>query len=75
LISTATVLRQLGEKPSSSARSFLTDALRLDRTNHVAWFHLGLLYEDEGGNSALEAAECFQAVALLEETAPAEAFR
>ncbi|TVU48457.1 hypothetical protein EJB05_08095 [Eragrostis curvula] len=75
LISTATVLRQRGEKPLSSARCFLTDALRLDRTNHAAWFNLGLLYEDEGGSSALEAAECFKAAALLEETAPAEPFR
>ncbi|KAK3150425.1 hypothetical protein QOZ80_3AG0232970 [Eleusine coracana subsp. coracana] len=75
LISTATVLRQLGDKPLSSARCFLTDALRLDRTNHVAWFNLGLLYEDEGGSSILEAAECFRAAALLEETAPAEPFR
>lgn len=75
LISTATVLRQLDDKPLSSARCFLTDALRLDRTNHVAWFNLGLLYEDEGGSSALEAAECFKAAALLEETAPVEHFR
>ncbi|KAL6907439.1 hypothetical protein ACP4OV_002478 [Aristida adscensionis] len=75
LISTAIVLRQLCEKPLPAVRCFLTDALRLDRTNHVAWFNLGLLYKAEGGSSALEAAECFQAAALLEETAPSEPFR
>ncbi|XP_015691111.1 protein NPGR2 [Oryza brachyantha] len=75
LISTAIVLRRLGERPLAAVRCFLTDALQLDRTNHVAWFNLGLLYEDEGGSSALEAAECFQTAALLEETNPVEPFR
>jgi ATP-dependent RNA helicase DHX36 len=41
----------------------------------MAWFNLGLLYEEEGGRSAAEAAECFQAAALLEETASVEPFR
>ncbi|KAL6643112.1 hypothetical protein ACP70R_021293 [Stipagrostis hirtigluma subsp. patula] len=75
LISTAIVLRQLGDRPLPSVRCFLTDALQLDRTNHVAWFNLGLLYKEEGGRSAAEAAECFQAAALLEETDPVEPFR
>lgn len=73
LISAATVLRQLYKKPLPAARCFLTDALRLDRTNHVAWFNLGLLYE--GDSEAIEAAECFRAAALLEENAPIEPFR
>ncbi|CAN6296607.1 unnamed protein product [Urochloa humidicola] len=75
LISTATVLRQLCKKPLPAVRCFLTDALRVDRTNHVAWFNLGLLYEEEGDNAAIEAAECFKAAAALEETAPVEPFR
>ncbi|VAH16232.1 unnamed protein product [Triticum turgidum subsp. durum] len=75
LISSATILRQLGDRPLPSVRCFLTDALQLDRTNHMAWFNLGLLYKEEGGRSAAEAAECFQAAALLEETAPVEPFR
>jgi ATP-dependent RNA helicase DHX36 len=75
LISTAIILRQLGERPLPSIRCFLTDALQLDRTNHTAWFNLGLLYKEEGGRSAAEAAECFQAAALLEETASVEPFR
>lgn len=75
LISIATVLRQLYGKHLPAVRCFLTDALRLDRTNHVAWFNLGLFYEDEGDSAAIEAAECFRAAALLEENAPAEPFR
>ena len=75
LISTATVLRQLYGKPLPAVSCFLTDALRLDRTNHVAWFNLGLVYEDEGDSTAIEAAECFRAAALLEENAPTEPFR
>ncbi|GJM84781.1 hypothetical protein PR202_ga00486 [Eleusine coracana subsp. coracana] len=75
LISTAIVLRKLGDRPLHSVRCFLTDALQLDRTNHVAWFNLGLLYKEEGGRTVSEAAECFQAAALLEETAPVEPFR
>jgi len=75
LISTATVLQQLGDRPLPSIRCFLTDALQLDRTNHVAWFNLGLLYKEEGGRSVAEAAECFQAAAFLKETAPVEPFR
>lgn len=75
LVSTAVILRQLHQEPSAVARSFLTDALRLDRTNHKAWFNLGLIYRADGGRSALEAAECFQAAVLLEESAPVEPFR
>ncbi|XP_077250800.1 protein NPGR2-like [Tasmannia lanceolata] len=75
LVSTATVLIQLGDRTSAVVRSFLTDALRLDRTNHCAWFNLGLVFKAGGGRSALEASECFQAAALLEESAPVEPFR
>ncbi|KAJ4774260.1 no pollen germination related 2 [Rhynchospora pubera] len=75
ILSLAILLRQLGNRPLPVVRSLLTEALRLDRTNHVAWFQLGLLHEDEGTASAVESAECFQAAALLEETAPVEPFR
>ncbi|KAK8969418.1 hypothetical protein KSP40_PGU017935 [Platanthera guangdongensis] len=73
LVSTAIVLRHCGGQPFSVIRSFLAEALRLDRTNHVAWLNIGLLYESEGISSA-EAAECFQAAAILEESAPVEPF-
>ncbi|KAG4983707.1 hypothetical protein JHK87_028456 [Glycine soja] len=75
LISTACVLRQLGGQSSSIVRSLLTDALRLDRTNPSAWYNLGLLYKADLGTSAMEAVECFEAAAFLEESSPIEPFR
>ncbi|XWS08753.1 hypothetical protein CRYUN_Cryun40dG0028300 [Craigia yunnanensis] len=75
LISTACILRQLGGQSMPIVRSFLTDALRLDRTNPAAWYNLGLLYKADISASPLEAAECFEAAALLEESAPIEPFR
>ncbi|EOY19373.1 No pollen germination related 2, putative [Theobroma cacao] len=75
LISTACILRQLGGQSMPIVRSFLTDALRLDRTNPAAGYNLGLLYKADASASALEAAECFEAAALLEESAPIEPFR
>ncbi|KAJ7979822.1 tetratricopeptide repeat protein 7A-like [Quillaja saponaria] len=75
LISTACTLRQLGGQSMSVAKSFLTDALKLDRTNPSAWYNLGLLYRADIMASPLEAAECFMAAAVLEESAPIEPFR
>ncbi|KAG4210346.1 hypothetical protein ERO13_A02G041100v2 [Gossypium hirsutum] len=75
LISTACILRQLGGQSMPIVRSFLMDALRLDRTNPAAWYNLGLLYKADVSASALEAAECFEAAAFLEESAPIEPFR
>ncbi|KAI7983017.1 Protein NPGR2 [Camellia lanceoleosa] len=75
LVSMAVVLRQLGGYSPAVVRSFLTEALRLDKMNASAWYNLGLLYKDEGPASAMEAAECFEAASTLEETAPVENFR
>ncbi|XP_022145897.1 protein NPGR2-like isoform X2 [Momordica charantia] len=76
LISTACLLQRLGGSQSFPVvRSLLTDALRLDRANPSAWHNLGLLYKADVGASALEAAECFEAATLLEESAPVEPFR
>ncbi|OWM70503.1 hypothetical protein CDL15_Pgr011979 [Punica granatum] len=75
LVSMARVLKQLGTQSMSVVRSLLTDALRLDRTNASAWYNLGLLYKADPEASALEAAECFEAATLLEESAPIEPFR
>lgn len=76
LISTAVVLRRLGSQLNILARSFLMDALQLDRMNASAWYNLGLLYKAEGNASSfLEAAECFEAATFLEDTAPVEPFR
>lgn len=76
LISTAVVLGQLSDQSNAVIRSFLMAALRFDRMNSSAWYNLGLLYKSDGTQSAkLEAAECFEAAASLEETAPVEPFR
>ncbi|XP_011080086.1 protein NPGR2 [Sesamum indicum] len=75
LVSKARVLRQMGCQSLAIIRSFLTEALRLDRMNASAWYNLSLLYKDGGGSSAVEAAECFQAATLLEDTEPIEPFR
>ncbi|KAL2325129.1 hypothetical protein Fmac_024187 [Flemingia macrophylla] len=75
LISTACVLRQLGGQSSSIVSRLLTDALRLDRTNPSAWYNLGLFYKADLGTSAMEAVECFEAAAFLEESSPIEPFR
>lgn len=76
LVSTAVVLRRLGNQTNEIVRSFLMDALRLDRMNSSAWYNLGLHYKAEGSASSFqEAAECFEAAAFLEESAPVEPFR
>ncbi|KAF4364838.1 hypothetical protein G4B88_025557 [Cannabis sativa] len=55
---TACILRLLGGHPLPVVKSFLMDALRIDRANPYAWYNLGA--------SPLKAAECFEAAALLE---------
>ncbi|WOG94336.1 hypothetical protein DCAR_0313629 [Daucus carota subsp. sativus] len=75
LVSMAVVLRQSGERSLPNVRSLLTEAVRLDRMNYSAWYNLGLFYKDQGAAFALEAAECFEAATLLEDTAPVEPFR
>lgn len=75
LVSMAVVLKQVNGPSLPVVRSFLTEALRLDRMNYSAWYNLGMLYKDKGMTMALEAAECFEAATLLEETAPIEPFR
>ncbi|KAJ4822768.1 hypothetical protein Tsubulata_004162 [Turnera subulata] len=76
LVSSAAVHRRRGEQSKEIARSFLMQALRLDRMNATAWYNLGLLHKAEGTSSSiLEAAECFQAAAMLEESTPVEPFR
>ncbi|XP_021847656.1 protein NPGR2 isoform X2 [Spinacia oleracea] len=76
LISMSKLLVKFGEQSLPIATSFIRQAIRLDRTNHMAWRILGLLHrcEPEGGSTA-EALECFEAATLLEETAPVEPFR
>ncbi|XP_015088667.1 protein NPGR2 isoform X1 [Solanum pennellii] len=75
LVSSAVVLMKIGKQSPAIIRSLLTEALRLDRMNASAWYNLGLLYKEGGLGSAAEAADCFEAAIILEETEPVEPFR
>jgi len=72
IISTAELLLKLGMQSLPIARSFLLNALRLDPTNHDAWFNLGLVSKTEG--SLQQAAEFFQAAYELKLSAPVKKF-
>lgn len=72
LISVAKLLMKVGDQSLLPvARSFVRQAIRVDRTNHTAWYTLGLLLNSE----PVEAVECFEAAICLVETAPVEPFR
>lgn len=75
LLSSATALKRLNTKYNVVIRSYLMNALKLDRTNHVAWYNLSMLCKTDDESSNVDAAECFEAAAFLEETAPVEPFR
>ncbi|CAN7109032.1 unnamed protein product [Brassica rapa subsp. narinosa] len=77
LISKAEILLELENRTSVAVvRSFLMEALRIDRMNHSAWYNLGKMFKAEGSvSSKQEAVECFQAAVALEETMPVEPFR
>ncbi|KAJ0792478.1 putative tetratricopeptide-like helical domain superfamily, protein NPG1 [Helianthus annuus] len=74
-VSLAVIIRRAGVKPAAAAKSFLTEALRLDRLNSLAWYNLGLFYKEDGPMFIREAANCFEAASILEETEPIEPFR
>lgn len=73
IISTAELLMKLGMQSLPIARSFLMNALRLEPTNHDAWFNLGLVSKTEG--SLQQAAEFFQAAYELKLSAPVQKFK
>lgn len=77
LISKAEILLELGSGSSIAVvRSFLMEALRIERLNQSAWYNLGKMFKAEGSvSSKQEAVECFQAAVALEETMPVEPFR
>ncbi|GAA0158771.1 hypothetical protein LIER_15714 [Lithospermum erythrorhizon] len=71
-ISLGSLLGKGGTKMLPVARNLLSDALRLDPTSRMAWFQLGLVHRDDGRLS--DAADCFQAASMLEESDPVESF-
>ncbi|KAI4337055.1 hypothetical protein L6164_015512 [Bauhinia variegata] len=72
IISTAELLLKQGTQSLPIARSFLLNALRLEPTNHDAWFNLGLVSKMEG--SLQQAADFFQAAYELKLSAPVQRF-
>ncbi|KAJ0984749.1 hypothetical protein J5N97_003105 [Dioscorea zingiberensis] len=71
-VSMGVLLWRTGSNSLSVARTFLSDALRLERTNRQAWYYLGMVHKDEG--RLFDATDCFQAAAMLEESDPLESF-
>ncbi|KAK7263031.1 hypothetical protein RJT34_30615 [Clitoria ternatea] len=68
----ASLMLKIGPKALPVARSLLSDALRIEPTNRMAWYHLGLTHKDDG--RLRDAADCFQAASMLEESDPIEGF-
>ncbi|PHT79540.1 hypothetical protein BC332_16521 [Capsicum chinense] len=66
------LLSKMGSKMLPLARALLSDALRIEATNRVAWYQLGLVHRDDG--RVADAADCFQAASMLEESDPVERF-
>lgn len=66
------VLFKMGSKMLPVARTLLSDALRIEPTNRMAWYHLALVHRDDG--RIADAADCFQAASMLEESDPIESF-
>ncbi|KAF0896652.1 hypothetical protein E2562_026765 [Oryza meyeriana var. granulata] len=67
------LLCKQGPRYLPAARCFLSDALRIEPTNRMAWLHLGKVHKNDG--RIADAADCFQAAVMLEESDPVESFR
>uniref|UniRef100_A0A0E0F8S7 Calmodulin-binding protein MPCBP n=1 Tax=Oryza meridionalis TaxID=40149 RepID=A0A0E0F8S7_9ORYZ len=67
------LLCKQGSRYLPAARCFLSDALRIEPTNRMAWLHLGKVHKNDGRIN--DAADCFQAAVMLEESDPVESFR
>ncbi|TKY70129.1 Tetratricopeptide repeat protein 7A [Spatholobus suberectus] len=66
------LIQKMGSNYLAVARSSLSDALRIEPTNRMAWYYLGLLHKHDGRLN--DAADCFQAASMLEESDPIESF-
>ncbi|CAL5093015.1 unnamed protein product [Urochloa decumbens] len=72
-VSIGALLAKKGPKYLPVARCFLSDALRLEPTNRMAWYYLGKVHKHDGRQA--DAADCFQAASMLEDSDPVESFR
>ncbi|WVZ77606.1 hypothetical protein U9M48_025457 [Paspalum notatum var. saurae] len=66
------LLSKQGARFLPAARCFLSDALRVEPTNRMAWLYLGKVHRSDG--RITDAADCFQAAVMLEESDPVESF-
>lgn len=66
------ILCEMGPKMLPVARTLLSDALRIEPTNHMAWYQLGKVHKVDGRMA--DAVDCFQAASILEESEPIESF-
>ncbi|XP_019424192.1 PREDICTED: tetratricopeptide repeat protein 7B-like [Lupinus angustifolius] len=71
-ISMGALMLKMGSKALPAARSLVSDALRIEPTNRMAWYYLGLIHKHDGRIG--DAADCFQAASMLEESDPTENF-
>ncbi|KAL0409385.1 UNVERIFIED_CONTAM: protein NPG1 [Sesamum radiatum] len=62
------LLCKMGGKMLPVARTLLSDALRIEPTNYMAWYYLGRIHKDEG--RIADALDCFQAASMLKESDP-----
>ncbi|XP_065851106.1 protein NPG1 [Euphorbia lathyris] len=66
------LLPKMGSNSLPVARSILSDALRIEPTNRMAWYYLGMVHKEDGRMA--DAADCFLAASMLEESDPVENF-
>lgn len=71
-ISIGAIMSDRGLPMLPVARTMLSDALRLEPTNRMAWLHLGFVHKLDGRLS--DAIDSFQAASMLEESDPIETF-
>ena len=62
------LLLKMGSKAFPTARNLLSDALRMEPTNQMTWYYLGMAHKDDG--RIADATDRFQAVSNLEESNP-----
>ncbi|XP_021274257.1 protein NPG1 isoform X1 [Herrania umbratica] len=67
------MLSKMGSNSLPVARTLLSDALRIEPTNHKAWYYLGMIQKDDG--RLTEATDSLRAAYILEESDPVESFR
>lgn len=66
------VLSKMGPKMLPVSRTLLSDALRIEPTNCMAWYQLGMVHKVDG--RIADAVDCFQAASILEDSEPIEGF-